>query len=152
MLSEPTDGLTKSTLSLALTIFVYLYLLLTVLIKCHLKIIGRYVILSGDKNVFINHGQRRRKRPKPLPQMYIKVCTTDADPPDEPFSWDTDGISFIIDNSATAIISNMRKLFTGSLTGVLLRSYIYDHFFTDCTVPMVEWYRWSAYSGWTLVA
>ena len=41
--------------------------------------------------------------------------TTNADLPDEPFLWDTDGILFIIDNSATAIISNIRKLFTGPL-------------------------------------
>ena len=44
--------------------------------------------------------------------MCIKVCTTDTDPPNEPFSWDTDGILFIIDNSATAIISNIYKLFS----------------------------------------
>ena len=112
MLSEPTDGLTKSTLSLTLIIFVYLYPVLITLIKYHMKIVGSYVVLSGDKNVSINHGQCHSKQPKPLLQMHIKVCVSDADPPDEPFSWDTDGISFIIDNSATAIISNVRKLFT----------------------------------------
>ncbi|KAL7532041.1 hypothetical protein ACHAXR_004390 [Thalassiosira sp. AJA248-18] len=31
------------------------------------------------------------------------------------FSWDTDGIPFVIDNSATGIISNVRKLFVGPL-------------------------------------
>ena len=38
-----------------------------------------------------------------------------------------------------------------TLTGVPLRSYIYDHFFDDCTVPMVEWSGCSAISGATLV-
>jgi hypothetical protein len=48
--------------------------------------------------------------------MYIKLCTTYAYPLDETFSWDTDGISFIIDESDTAVINNVRRLFTGSLT------------------------------------
>ena len=47
--------------------------------------------------------------------MYIKVHTINANSPDESFSWDTDDISFIIDNLATARISNVRKLFTGPL-------------------------------------
>ena len=47
--------------------------------------------------------------------MYIKVFTSNDNPSESPFSWDIDGIPFIIDNSATAIISNERKLFTGPL-------------------------------------
>ena len=47
--------------------------------------------------------------------MYIKLFTSNADPGESPFSWDTDGIPFIIDNSATDIIRNERKLFTGLL-------------------------------------
>ena len=40
---------------------------------------------------------------------------TGAVPSESTFTWDTDGIPFIVDNSATAIISNVRKLFTGPL-------------------------------------
>ena len=47
--------------------------------------------------------------------MYIKVFITGAVSQQETFSWDTNGISFVIDNSATAIISNERRLFTGKL-------------------------------------
>ena len=50
-----------------------------------------------------------------MPSLSIKVFTTDYDPRESPFSWDTARIPFIIDNSATAIISNVRKLFTASL-------------------------------------
>ena len=41
---------------------------------------------------------------------------TAADPNEKTFSWDTDGIPFVVDNSATAIISNERRLFHGHLT------------------------------------
>ena len=47
--------------------------------------------------------------------MYIKVFTLNANPSESPFSWETDRIPFIIDNSSTAIISNECKLFTGPL-------------------------------------
>ena len=41
---------------------------------------------------------------------------TAADPTEKTFSWDTDGIPFVVDNSATAIIKNERRLFHGHLT------------------------------------
>ena len=43
------------------------------------------------------------------------MYATAADPNDKYFSWDTDGIPFFVDNSATAIISNERRLFHGHL-------------------------------------
>jgi hypothetical protein len=52
-----------------------------------------------------------------MPTLHIKMFTTKANQSDEnAFSWDTDGIPFVIDNSATGIISNVRKLFVGPLT------------------------------------
>ena len=39
-----------------------------------------------------------------------------SDKSNSPFSFDTDGISFIIDNSATCIICNQRDLFVGRLS------------------------------------
>ena len=44
------------------------------------------------------------------------MYATAADPNEKAFSWDTDGITFVVDNSATAIISNERRLFHGHLT------------------------------------
>ena len=44
--------------------------------------------------------------------MYAKA----ADPNEKTFSWDRDGIPFVVDNSATAIISNERRLFHGHHT------------------------------------
>ena len=48
--------------------------------------------------------------------MHIIAFAADANEGDSAYSWDTDGIPFIIDNFATAIIINERKLFTGKLT------------------------------------
>ena len=44
------------------------------------------------------------------------MYATAADPNEKAFSWDTDGILFVVDNFATAIISNERRLFHGHLT------------------------------------
>ena len=44
--------------------------------------------------------------------MYATV----ADPNEKAFSWDTYGIPFVVDNSATSIISNERRLFHRHLT------------------------------------
>ena len=44
------------------------------------------------------------------------MCATTADPNGKTFSWDTDGIPFVKDNSETAIISNELRLFQGHLT------------------------------------
>ena len=44
------------------------------------------------------------------------MYATAADPNEKAFSWDTDGIPFVVDNSETAIISNERRLFQGPLT------------------------------------
>ena len=44
------------------------------------------------------------------------MYATDADPNEKTFSWDTDGIPFIIDNSATTITSDERRIFSGHLT------------------------------------
>ena len=41
---------------------------------------------------------------------------TAADPNEKTFSWYKDGIIFALDNSATAIISNERRLSHGHLT------------------------------------
>ena len=56
------------------------------------------------------------------PKLHIRMYATAADPNKKAFSWDTDGIPFVVDNSATAIIRNKRRLFHGHLTptGVML--------------------------------
>ena len=44
------------------------------------------------------------------------MYATAADPNKKSFSWDTDGIPFVVDNPATAIISNKQILSHGHLT------------------------------------
>ena len=102
-------------LSLALILFVYLYPIFIALIRYWTKLICYCIILSDDKNSFNRLGRLHKKRQQQQTVLYIKVFTLNTNPSESPFSWDTDGIPFIIDNSTTAIISNERKLFTGPL-------------------------------------
>ena len=44
------------------------------------------------------------------------MYATAADPNEKAFSWDTDGIPFVVDKSATSIISNKRRIIHGHLT------------------------------------
>lgn len=59
--------------------------------------------------------------------LHIKVLTTATDPSETLFSWDTNGIPFIIDNSATAVITNERVMFAGPLVP------------TQVTLETAEW-------------
>ena len=98
ILPEPPDGLLKSILSLTLILIVYLYPILRGLTRLWRRSLIAYM--------------SERK----LPTLHIRMYATAADPNDKAFSWDTDGIPFVVDNSATAIISNQRQLFHGHLT------------------------------------
>ena len=74
---------------------------------------------SLDKNhfkIFVNRGRRRWKWHTHFPKLHIRVFAADAGEGESPFSWDTDGIPFIVDNAATSIIRSKRKLFTGNLS------------------------------------
>ena len=51
-----------------------------------------------------------------LPTLHIRMYATASDPNEKAFSWDTDGILFVVDNSATAIIRHERRLFHGHIT------------------------------------
>ena len=46
--------------------------------------------------------------------MHVKVFATTR-PNKHSFAWDTDGLPFVVKNSATAIICNVRKVFTGNI-------------------------------------
>ena len=97
MLPEPPDGLLKSILSLTLILIVYLYPILRGL-TCLWRI-----------SLIAYMSQRK------LPTLQIRMYATYADPNDKAFSWDTDGIPFVADNSATAIIRNECRRFHGNL-------------------------------------
>ena len=52
-----------------------------------------------------------------MPTLHIRAFVTASEHPDEnSFSWDSDGIPFVIDNWATGNICNVQKLFVGPLT------------------------------------
>ena len=98
ILPEPPDGLLKSILYLTLILIVYLYPILRGLTRLWRRSLIAYT------------SQRK------FPTLHIRMYATAADPDEKAFSWDTDGIPFLVDNSATAIISNKRRIFHGHLT------------------------------------
>ena len=51
-----------------------------------------------------------------MPKLHIKAFASSASSGDSVFSWDTYGITFVVDNAATEIMYNGRKLFTGPHT------------------------------------
>lgn len=116
-LPEPPDGMLKSILSLGLIFLIYFLIVFKGLIRLWYQLLTAYLFKIDSRNIFVRYGRKcRRKRPS-MPTLHIKMFTTKANQSDEnAFSWDTDGIPFVIDNSATGIISNVRKLFVGPLT------------------------------------
>ena len=80
-----------------------------------IRLLGTYIFLK-DNNIFVQHGRRRfrPKQQKELPTMHVKFFATKR-PKKESFAWDTDGLPSVVENSATAIICNVRKVFTGNL-------------------------------------
>ena len=98
MLPEPPNGLLKSILSLTLILIVYLYPILRGLTRLWRRSLIAY--MSQHK----------------LPTLNIRMYATAADPNEKAFSWDTYGMPFVVNNSATAIISNERRLFHAHLT------------------------------------
>ena len=63
----------------------------------------------------MRHGRRRCEKRRTAPTLYAREFATADDHSNDSFSWDTDGIPFVIDNSVTAIIFSQRRLFTGPL-------------------------------------
>ena len=80
-----------------------------------MRLLGAY-IYSKDNNTFFHHGRqhRRPKQQKELPTMHAKVFATKR-PNKESFAWDAYVLPFVVENSATAIVCNVRKVFTGKL-------------------------------------
>ena len=124
-LPEPPDGILKSILSIGLILLVYILPVIKGLISLWYRLITVHLFIIDDRNIFVQFGRKRRRMRPPTPELHIKMFTTKginiyttngAKPDENAFSWDTDGIPFVIDNSATGIISNVRKLFVGKLT------------------------------------
>ena len=105
----------KSVISFTLILFLCLYPIVQGIIILWMILIGAY-IYSKESNTFVQHGRRccRPKKHKELLTMHGKVFATNC-PNEECFAWDTYGLPFVVDNSATAIICNLRKLFTGKI-------------------------------------
>ena len=115
-LSDPPDDALKSMLSITLILFVYFYPVARGLILHWYRSITASILSKDNINVFVQHGIRRRAKFRPIPTLYYRAFATADYHSKYSFSWDTDGITLVIDNSETAIISSHRRLFTGLLT------------------------------------
>ena len=65
--------------------------------------------------MFVWHGRRRRAKFVPMTTLYARAFVTEDDHIKDSFLWYTDGIPFLIDDSATATIFSQSRLFTGLL-------------------------------------
>ena len=68
----------------------------------------------------MRYGIRCREKCIPMPTMYVRAFSTSDDHIEYSLSWDTDGIPFLIDNNANAIIRSQRRLFTVPLIPKLM--------------------------------
>ena len=115
-LPEPPDGITKSILSMSIIIGIYSTIIAKGLIRLWYQLLSAYLFKNDKRNIFVRYGRKRRCQSRLMPTLHIKMFTTHTNPDENAFSWDTDGIPFVVDNSATGIICNVRKLFVGPLT------------------------------------
>jgi hypothetical protein len=87
---------------------------------CHNKKIARKTNWQTHQNKFYRTRRKVRQKKKnlynsTLPTMQITMLTTSKDKNQSPnsFSVDTDGVYFIIDNSANGGICNIKSMFVG---------------------------------------
>ena len=81
-----------------------------------MRLLAAYLVKIDNRNIFVKFDRRRCHKTPPPPIIHIKLYTSNGNPSKTSFLWDTDGIPFIVDNSATDIISNVHKLFIGPFT------------------------------------
>ena len=105
-LPDPPDGSIKSMISITLIIFIYLYPLVRGFILPWSRFIFASTLAKDNRNVLVQHGIRLHAKWRPMPTPYSRAFATADDYSEDSFLWDTDGIPFVIDNSATAIISS----------------------------------------------
>ena len=114
-LPDKPDGALKSMFSLILILLVYIYPVLRVLIIHWYSSIFYSILDKDNRNVFMRQGIRHREKFIPMPTLYARAFATADDHIKDSLMWDTDGILFVIENSATDIISSQHILFTGPL-------------------------------------
>ena len=68
-LPDPPDGALKSTLSINLILFVYLYPVVRGLILHWSRYIFSSILSKYNRNVFVRHGIHRRARCRPMPTV-----------------------------------------------------------------------------------
>ena len=112
---EPPDGALNSMLSINIILFVYLYPVVRLSIIHLTRPIFDSLLAKNNRNAFVQYDRRRREKCRPMPTLYVRAFATADDHSKDYFSWDKDGIPFVIYNSATAIICSQHRLFIGPL-------------------------------------
>ena len=78
-LPEPPDGLLKSALSLGLILLVYSLMIIKGILRLWLRLLAAYLIQIDARNIFVRFGRKRRRKPRPMPTLHIKMFVTNAD-------------------------------------------------------------------------
>ena len=82
-LPEPPDGLLKSALSLGLILLVYSLMIIKGILRLWLRLLSAYLFQIDVRNIFVRYGRKRRRKPRPIPTLHIKMFATKANTPDE---------------------------------------------------------------------
>ena len=120
---------------------IYLYPVVRGLILLWSTSILDSFLAKDNRNVFVRHGKHRREKYIPIPTLYARVFVTPDDHINDYLFWDTDGIRFVIDNSATAIIFSQHILFTGPMipTPATLKTRRANHYNKSCWWKKTNW-------------
>ena len=95
-LSDPPDDALKSMLSITLILFVYLYPVVRGLIlHWYISIFASFVA-KDNRNVLVRHGIHPPAKFRTMPTLYDIIFTTAVEYREYYFSWDMDGILFVI--------------------------------------------------------
>ena len=98
-LPEPPYGMLKTIFLIGPILFVYMYTITLGLIYLWMRLVTAYFIKVDKIIFFVWHICCHQKRVKVMPTLHIIFFTTKANHSDNnPFSWDTEGILFIVDN------------------------------------------------------
>ena len=103
-LPESPDGALKSMISLTIILFFYLYPVVRVFIMHWSMPIFASLLAKYNRNVFVRHHRRRRSKCRLMPTLYARSFDTADEHSKYSFSWDMDGIPFVIGNSVNAVI------------------------------------------------
>ena len=99
-------------LSLTLILFLYFYPVVRDLILHWSRSIFASILEKDNRNVFVRHDILCCAKFRTMPYLYASAFATEDYHNDVSFSWNKDGITFVMDNYSTVIKISQLRLFT----------------------------------------